>query len=135
MVQAFLSVGANLGDRRNTCQQALEALDSSVGIRVVAVSGEYETEPMEKTDQPDFINLAVQVETERVRRLERADRRITQRINLFEKILIPGAQENIRRIRIFLGDAEMAAVVRSKIAKGIHERKRRNAEASAGEAG
>jgi len=79
--------------------------------------------------------LAVQVETERVRRLERADRRITQRINLFEKILIPGAQENIRRIRIFLGDAEMAAVVRSKIAKGIHERKRRNAEASAGEAG
>lgn len=44
-------------------------------------------------------------------------KRITQRVNLFEKILIPETQESIRRIRIFLGDAEREAVVRSKIAK------------------
>lgn len=42
---------------------------------------------------------------------------ITQRVNLFAKVLIPNARANIKRIRIHLSDAEMAAVVRSKIAK------------------
>lgn len=41
----------------------------------------------------------------------------TQRCNLFEKKLIPELKENIRRIRIFLGDQETAAVGRAKIAK------------------
>lgn len=59
----------------------------------------------------------VSIAEERVKRLESAVRRITQRVNLFEKILIPEAQENIRKIKIFLGDAERAAVVRSKMAK------------------
>lgn len=54
---------------------------------------------------------------ERVALLERAVRRITQRVNLFGKVLIPEAKETIRRIRIFLADAERAAVVRSKIFK------------------
>lgn len=41
----------------------------------------------------------------------------TQRVNLFEKIKIPESRENIRRIRIYLGDQETNAVGRSKIAK------------------
>ncbi|KJJ84504.1 V-type ATPase subunit D [Candidatus Omnitrophus magneticus] len=41
----------------------------------------------------------------------------TQRVNLFEKVKIPEAKENIRKIRIFLGDLETAAVVTGKIAK------------------
>ena len=41
----------------------------------------------------------------------------TQRVNLFEKVKIPETRENIRRIRIFLGDEQTAAVVRGKIAK------------------
>lgn len=41
----------------------------------------------------------------------------TQRVNLFEKVKIPEARENIRRIRIYLGDEQTAAVVRGKIAK------------------
>ena len=49
--------------------------------------------------------------------LDAALRKVTQRVNLFEKVLIPRARDNIRRIRIYLGDAERAAVVRSKIAK------------------
>jgi V/A-type H+-transporting ATPase subunit D len=44
-------------------------------------------------------------------------RRVTQRVNLFEKILIPTAHSNIQRIRIYLGEAERAAVVTSKLAK------------------
>lgn len=43
--------------------------------------------------------------------------RIIQRVNLFEKVMIPQCRENIRRIRIHLGDAMTAAVGRSKIAK------------------
>ncbi|WP_028320808.1 V-type ATP synthase subunit D [Desulfatiglans anilini] len=41
----------------------------------------------------------------------------TQRCNLFEKKLIPELKENIRRIKIFLGDEETAAVGRAKLAK------------------
>jgi V/A-type H+-transporting ATPase subunit D len=44
--------------------------------------------------------------------------RITsQRVNLFEKVKIPEARENIRKIQIYLGDQQTAAVVRGKIAK------------------
>jgi V/A-type H+-transporting ATPase subunit D len=71
------------------------------------------------------LRVKVQVTGERVRRLDRALRRITQRVNLFEKILIPTAKKNIKYIQIFLGDAERAAVVRSKIAKIKHERQRK----------
>lgn len=64
------------------------------------------------------LRIEHQVGVRRVELLELAARRITQRVNLFEKVLIPRAQENIRRISIFLSDQERAAVVRSKISKG-----------------
>ena len=54
------------------------------------------------------------------RKLELLDtelRKVTQRVNLFEKVIIPQARENIRRIRIALGDRMTAAVARAKIAK------------------
>ncbi|EMI20773.1 V-type ATP synthase subunit D [Rhodopirellula maiorica SM1] len=54
---------------------------------------------------------------QRVEILNQAVRRITQRVNLFDKVLIPTAKENIQRIRIYLGDAERAAVITSKLAK------------------
>ncbi len=50
--------------------------------------------------------------------LENELRIATQRVNLFEKIKIPECRENIRLIRIYLGDQETNAVGRSKIAKG-----------------
>lgn len=49
--------------------------------------------------------------------LDKAVRTVTQRVNLFDKVLIPQTRANIKRIRIALSDAERAAVVRSKIAK------------------
>ena len=45
----------------------------------------------------------------------------SQRVNLFEKIKIPESAENIRVIRIFLGDEQTAGVARSKIAKAKSE--------------
>lgn len=49
--------------------------------------------------------------------LEKELRTTAQRVNLFEKIKIPEARENIRRIGIYLGDQQTSAVVRGKIAK------------------
>lgn len=63
------------------------------------------------------LQAQLEVAAERTRRTDRAVRRLTQRVNLFEKVLIPQAERDIQRIRIFLGDLERAAVVRSKIAK------------------
>jgi len=52
------------------------------------------------------------------RDLIREELRITtQRVNLFEKVKIPETIENIRVIRIFLGDLQTAGVVTGKIAK------------------
>ena len=61
--------------------------------------------------------IRIQVARRRVERLEQAERIVTQRYNLFDKVLIPRARENIRRISIYLADAERAGVVNSKIAK------------------
>jgi len=73
--------------------------------------------------------LRVQVYRERVARMQGAVRRVTQRVNLFEKVLIPNAERDIARIEIFLSDVERAAVVTSKIAK----RKRLRAAAESAE--
>lgn len=44
-------------------------------------------------------------------------REVSIRVNLFEKIMIPRAMENIKRIKIFLGDQQLAAVSQAKVAK------------------
>ena len=54
---------------------------------------------------------------ERIRLLDKEFRTTTQRVNLFEKVKIPEAKENIRKIGIYLQDQQTSAVVRGKIAK------------------
>jgi len=63
------------------------------------------------------LELHCRVDTERLRLLEDAVRKSTQRFNLFDKVLIPRTRANIRQIRLFLADQSTAAVVRAKIAK------------------
>lgn len=63
------------------------------------------------------LRLESLVADERVAILDKAVTRISQRTNLLEKILIPEAERNIRRILVFLGDAERAGVVAAKLAK------------------
>ena len=67
----------------------------------------------------EFAELKARFEIaeERVRLVRHAARKVTQRVNLFEKILIPTAQKNIKKIQIHLADHERAMVVQSKIAK------------------
>ncbi|NCB47069.1 V-type ATP synthase subunit D [bacterium] len=49
--------------------------------------------------------------------LQKELRKVTQRVNLFEKVMIPQATENIKTIRITLAEEQTSAVGRSKIAK------------------
>ncbi|NLM01243.1 MAG: V-type ATP synthase subunit D [Treponema sp.] len=63
------------------------------------------------------LDLEAEVLDEQVRLLSRELRTTTQRVNLFEKIKIPETKENIRQITVYLGDQQVAAVVRGKISK------------------
>lgn len=63
------------------------------------------------------LRLKATVAAKRVQTLEYAVRRVTQRVNLFDRILIPNARRNIKKIQVFLGDLERDAVIRSKLAK------------------
>lgn len=54
---------------------------------------------------------------EKKKALEKELREVSIRVNLFEKNLIPTAQKNIRKIKVFLGDQELAAVAQAKVAK------------------
>ena len=61
--QAFIGVGANLGDRWATMHRALTALAREPGIKTVEASAVYETAPVGVVDQPEFLNLVLGVET------------------------------------------------------------------------
>lgn len=64
------------------------------------------------------LDALVQTLNEQVRLIDKELRTTSQRVNLFEKVKIPQTKDNIRKIEIFLGDQQTAAVVRGKIAKG-----------------
>ena len=59
---AYLSLGSNLGDRRANLRNAIGKL-LNFG-KLLAVSSFYETEPVEFTEQPWFLNCAVTLQTE-----------------------------------------------------------------------
>ena len=59
----WLGLGSNLGDRGAALQGAIDRL-AAHGVRPTAVSRVFETAPREVTDQPDFLNAAVAVETD-----------------------------------------------------------------------
>ena len=63
------------------------------------------------------LDLEAEVLDEQVRLLSQELRTTTQRVNLFEKVKIPQAKANIKKISVYLGDEQTAAVVRSKISK------------------
>ncbi|MDQ6818331.1 MAG: 2-amino-4-hydroxy-6-hydroxymethyldihydropteridine diphosphokinase [Actinomycetota bacterium] len=61
----FLGLGSNIGDRRAHLEQAVEGL-SGHGVRVIASSSVYETEPVGLVlKQREFLNACLRVETER----------------------------------------------------------------------
>ena len=63
------------------------------------------------------LDALVSTMRKRVECLEKELRTTSQRVNLFEKVKIPEAKENIRVIGVYLGDQQTNAVVRGKISK------------------
>lgn len=63
MKTAYLSLGSNLGDREEHLKDALRRMEAA-GIRIARHSSLYETEPQDVRDQPWFLNLAVEIETD-----------------------------------------------------------------------
>lgn len=60
---AYLSIGSNIGDRLHHLTEAVRSLHSHDKIEVTMISSIYETEPVGYTDQANFLNLVVCLET------------------------------------------------------------------------
>lgn len=63
MANAFIGIGSNIGDRRGNCLKAVTLLEQH-GQTLLKSSSLYETEPWGVKDQPRFINMVVELETE-----------------------------------------------------------------------
>jgi V/A-type H+-transporting ATPase subunit D len=94
-----------------------------LGVRLAAPDIDYFATPAWLDDAVTVLGELVRLEAERAvlerqRELLGEELRLTsQRVNLFEKVMIPRTLDNIRMIRIALGDAQTAAVGRAKLAK------------------
>lgn len=63
MIKAYLGLGSNVGDRVAQLDEAIRILNASYGVTVTKVSPIYETEPVGYVDQPQFLNLCLEVQT------------------------------------------------------------------------
>lgn len=68
----------------------------------------------------------IEVVKEKKAALEKELREVSIRVNLFEKILIPRAIKNIKQIKVFLGDQQLAAVSQAKVAKSKIEMRKQH---------
>ena len=59
----YIGLGSNQGDRLANLRLAVEALKGIPGTQVARTSGIYATEPVGKANQPEFLNLAAEIET------------------------------------------------------------------------
>ncbi|MDR1306645.1 MAG: V-type ATP synthase subunit D [Treponema sp.] len=101
------------------------------GVAIPLFEGvDFETAQYDLAQKPLWLDFAVEnmkkvllvdLETrtleEQQKRLQKELRTTSQRVNLFEKIKIPEAKTNIKKISVYLGDQQTAAVVRGKISK------------------
>jgi V/A-type H+/Na+-transporting ATPase subunit D len=70
-----------------------------------------------KLQQVMLFDLELKVLDKQIELLGKELRTTTQRVNLFEKVKIPETKSNIKKISVYLGDQQTAAVVRGKISK------------------
>jgi 2-amino-4-hydroxy-6-hydroxymethyldihydropteridine diphosphokinase len=63
MAQVFIGLGSNLGDRAYYLHQGLAEIANSPQIIMKKYSSVYETEPVGKKEQPQFLNMAAELES------------------------------------------------------------------------
>lgn len=64
MSKAYLGIGTNIGNREENLKNALLSLNLLPTTKVAAISSVYETAPVGYAEQGDFLNIAVEIETE-----------------------------------------------------------------------
>ena len=80
MNKAYLLLGGNIGNRPANLKKAKHLLENQVG-KIVKCSGIYETASWGNTDQPDFLNRVLLIET------KLAPEKIMEQILLIEKTM------------------------------------------------
>lgn len=63
MVQAYIALGSNISPRSDYLYRAIDRLNEHEGIQVLQRSSIYETVPVGYTEQSDFLNMVIHVET------------------------------------------------------------------------
>ena len=108
MVRVFLSLGSNIGDRKNYLMQAIAKIKDITGCKYIDQSKIYETEPWGYEEQASFLNLclcletklsphklleelqSIEIDLERVRKIHWGPRTIDIDILLFDDIICEG---------------------------------------------
>lgn len=62
-VTAYLALGSNLGQPIRQLEEAVTLIHNTPGIQLQKLSSVYRSEPVGYTDQPDFYNMVVEIET------------------------------------------------------------------------
>lgn len=62
-MKAYLSLGSNMGDRGYYLMESCQRLMAHPGVKILNKSSTYETKPWGKTDQADFWNQVLEIET------------------------------------------------------------------------
>lgn len=64
MQEAYVALGANLGDRESSLMEAIRKLTNDPDLNIRSISSAYETAPVGYTDQPSFLNMALCLQTD-----------------------------------------------------------------------
>lgn len=84
---AYIGIGSNLGKREENCEKAISLLAKD-GIKILKRSSKIETEPWGVSNQPKFINMAIEIETEKTPE---------ELLDIFKKIeILLGREKNLR---------------------------------------
>ena len=59
----YLGLGSNLGDKQNNIKEAIRKISSLESVEIKRTSSIIVTEPYGKTDQPDFLNCVIELDT------------------------------------------------------------------------
>ncbi len=112
------------------------------GVRVPVLIGiDYSTKPFSLFSSPKWyadgfnllkaiaqVGIEREICAEKLRLLEHARKKTTQKVNLFEKVQIPGYEDAIRKIKRFMEDEENLSKSSQKIVKSKREREERMKE-------
>jgi len=106
MASVFIGLGSNLGERREYLASAIKMIRERISPALITESSILETEAVDYTDQPDFLNQVILIETNilpehlleilkdieiklgRVKRFDKGPREIDLDILLYDDIVM-----------------------------------------------